>query len=69
MAQHLQPELNKTQKGTGVMLKRFISDTSGATSIEYAMIAAFLSVAIVPLIAIIALRLVNNYESVSNILP
>lgn len=51
------------------MLKRFISDTSGATSIEYAMIAAFLSVAIVPLIAIIAIRLVNNYESVSNILP
>ncbi len=50
------------------MLKRFLIDTSGATAIEYAMIAAFISVAIVPLIGVIAVRLVDNYESVNNVL-
>lgn len=49
------------------MIAKFLADERGATAIEYAMIAAFLSVAIVPVVAILAVKLVNNYELVAAI--
>lgn len=49
------------------MFAKFLADERGATAIEYAMIAAFLSVAVVPVIGIIAVNLVNNYETVAAI--
>ncbi|MGI9483108.1 MAG: Flp family type IVb pilin [Hyphomicrobiales bacterium] len=50
------------------MLKRFFTNESGATGIEYALIAAFLSVAISPVIATLGPKLFLTYDSVAKVM-
>jgi len=49
-----------------VLIRRFFSETSGATAIEYAMIAALVSVAIVAGARAIGVSLSNGFVAVSN---
>lgn len=50
------------------MLRRFFNDPSGATSIEYAIIASLLSIAIVVAVAALGSSLKARYDSVSEVL-
>ena len=45
---------------------QFLSDDNGATSIEYALIAAFISLAIISGATAVGLDLVNIFGNVSN---
>jgi pilus assembly protein Flp/PilA len=47
-------------------LKRFMSDQSGATAIEYAIIAAGISVAIAAAVTSLGSQVQNKYTDVSN---
>ena len=46
------------------MLSRFFKDESGATAIEYGLIAAGISVAIVAVVTTVGTELVNTFEDV-----
>lgn len=48
--------------------KRFVKNDSGATSIEYALIAAFLSLAVITGAQAIGLDLANIFDNVSGTL-
>jgi pilus assembly protein Flp/PilA len=48
------------------LIRRFFSDTRGATAIEYAMIAALVSVAIVAGARAIGVSITNRFVAVSN---
>ncbi len=50
------------------MFRKFLADEYGAAAIDYALISAFLSVAIVPVIAILGVALVGKYESVAAVM-
>jgi pilus assembly protein Flp/PilA len=50
------------------MLRRFFHDAGGATSIEYAIIASLLSIAIVVAVAALGSSLKVRYDSVSDAL-
>ncbi len=45
---------------------RFLRDTSGATAIEYGLIAAGISVAIITVVNTLGQQLVNTFTSVDN---
>ncbi len=45
---------------------RFLRDTSGATAIEYGLIAAGISVAIITVVNTLGGQLVNTFTSVDN---
>jgi pilus assembly protein Flp/PilA len=47
-------------------LSRFVKDESGATAIEYGLIAACISVAIIAVVQGIGTKLFNTFTSVSN---
>ncbi len=47
-------------------LFRFMSDTSGATAIEYGLIAAGISVAIIGVVNTLGKQLVNTFTTVSD---
>ena len=47
-------------------LQRFLHDESGATAIEYGLIAASISVAIVSVVANIGGQLENTFPKISN---
>ena len=49
----------------GSLIKRFVSDRSGATAIEYAMVAGFISMAIVAAISAIGTKLNTKYSAAS----
>ena len=50
-------------------MKRFAKDESGATAIEYGMIAALIAVAIITVIGVIGTRLNLAFSKVSAGLP
>ena len=47
------------------MFKRFLSDENGATAIEYGLIAAGISVAIIAVVNTLGSQLVNTFSTVS----
>ena len=49
-------------------LKRFIADESGATAIEYGLIAAGISVAIITILKGVGTKLTSTFTSVKNAL-
>jgi pilus assembly protein Flp/PilA len=49
-------------------LKRFVKDDSGATAIEYGLIAAGISVAIIAVVQGLGAKLNTTFTSVSNAL-
>ena len=49
-------------------IKRFLADQSGATAIEYGLIAAGISVAIITVVTTVGGNLVNTFTSVANAL-
>jgi len=50
------------------MMKRFLRDESGATAIEYGLIAAGISVAIIAVIQGVGSKLNTSFSNVSNAL-
>jgi pilus assembly protein Flp/PilA len=48
------------------LISRFVRDESGATAIEYGLIAALISVAIITALGLIGTNLTNTFTSVSN---
>ena len=50
------------------MLARFVKDESGATAIEYGLIAAGISVAIIAVVGGLGSKLNTTFESVKNAL-
>jgi pilus assembly protein Flp/PilA len=48
------------------LVKRFLSDDSGATAIEYGLIAAGISIAIIAVVNTIASNLNTTFTSVSS---
>ena len=50
------------------LLKRFVNDESGATAIEYGLIAAGISVAIIAVVQGLGSKLVTTFTSVQNAL-
>jgi pilus assembly protein Flp/PilA len=49
-------------------LSRFVRDESGATAIEYGLIAALISVVIITSLKVVGASLTNTFLSVSNAL-
>jgi pilus assembly protein Flp/PilA len=47
------------------LIKRFLTDTSGATAIEYGLIAAGISVAIIAVVNALGTQLKTTFSSVS----
>jgi pilus assembly protein Flp/PilA len=52
----------------GVLLKRFFNDQSGATAIEYGLIAAGISVAIIAVVQGLGTKLNTTFTSVQTAL-
>lgn len=50
-------------------LQRFRDDVSGATAIEYALIAALISVALVAGLGPVTTGLTNAFQTVANAMP
>ena len=48
------------------MLKKFLRDESGATAIEYGLIAAGIAVAIIAVVQGVGTKLKSTFEKVSN---
>jgi pilus assembly protein Flp/PilA len=48
------------------LISRFVKDESGATAIEYALIAAGISITIVAIVQAIGGKLVTTFTSVEN---
>ena len=51
-----------------VTLKKFVSDESGATAIEYGLIAAGIAVAIITVVNGLGTKLTSTFTSVQNAL-
>ena len=49
-------------------LKQFAQDDSGATAIEYALIAASISIAIVAIVGLVGTALVSTFTTVEQVL-
>ena len=49
-------------------IRTFLEDKSGATAIEYGLIAAGIAVAIIPVIAGVGTHLKNTFSSISSAL-
>jgi pilus assembly protein Flp/PilA len=50
------------------LVKRFVKDESGATAIEYGLIAAGISVAIITVVNTLGSKLTTTFTSVANAL-
>ena len=48
------------------LLKRFLSDTSGATAIEYGLIAGLISVVIISAVTNVGKNAKNKFQAVAN---
>ena len=51
------------------IISRFLKDESGATAIEYGLIAAGISIAIVGIVQGVGSKLVNTFEKIETALP
>jgi pilus assembly protein Flp/PilA len=51
------------------LVSRFVKDESGATAIEYGLIAAGISVAIIAVVQGLGTKLFNAFNSISTKLP
>ena len=51
------------------MMTRFVSEESGATAIEYGLIAALIAVAIIAAVTALGTGLQNTFNSVTSQLP
>lgn len=49
-----------------LLMQRFVNDESGATAIEYALIAGGISIAIVAAVGALGTKLNTTFESVKN---
>jgi pilus assembly protein Flp/PilA len=47
-------------------LRRFLSDETGATAIEYGLIAALVSVAIITIVTTLGTNLVTTFQTISD---
>ncbi len=54
--------------GVGKLMQKFVQDESGATAIEYGLIAAGISVAIIVAVQTLGTNLNTTFTSVSNAL-
>jgi pilus assembly protein Flp/PilA len=50
-------------------VKEFVSDESGATAIEYGLIAALVAVVLVTALGLMGNKLANTFNTVTNDLP
>jgi pilus assembly protein Flp/PilA len=50
------------------LLARFLSDQTGATSIEYSMIAVCIAVAVITTVRSLGVTVTDSYVSVANLL-
>lgn len=50
------------------MFKRFLSDTAGATAIEYALIASLIAVAVISAVQMVGTRINTVFGEVGNAL-
>lgn len=48
------------------MISRFLRDESGATAIEYGLIAAGIAVAIITVVQLLGTNLTNTFQSVAD---
>ena len=48
-----------------MLLKRFITDESGATAIEYGLIAALIAVVIISAVTVVGTKLSSTFTNVS----
>jgi pilus assembly protein Flp/PilA len=62
-------EINRGTKVMKSLLSRFKKNESGATAIEYGLIAAMIAVAIIGAVSLVGDRLTNTFTSISNQLP
>ena len=51
------------------MIRKFVKDDSGATAIEYGLIAALVSVAIIAMLTTLGTELGNTFTNVATELP
>jgi pilus assembly protein Flp/PilA len=60
-----------TEKGLQLtkLLKKFVADESGATAIEYGLIAALIALALVSALSLLGPKIGNTFNSVGNNMP
>lgn len=51
------------------LVKKFANDESGATAIEYGLIAALISVAIITIVGVLGNQLQATFQEISDKLP
>jgi pilus assembly protein Flp/PilA len=56
----------KQEHSMGSLVKQFVRSESGATAIEYGLIAAGISVAIIAVVNALGTQLVNTFTTVSS---
>lgn len=69
---HGRPQRTLLEQGSGVvssLLKQFQDDVSGATAIEYALIAGLLSISIITAATTVGQRLVDIFTAVNDGFP
>jgi len=68
--QYVESTMDEGRKGTRmkVMIRKFIGDESGATAIEYGLIAAGISVAIIAVVQSLGTALNTTFTSVATAL-
>ena len=52
-----------------VMFSRFVRDDSGATAIEYGLIAGLIAVVLVTAVTTVGTKLTNTFNKIGNTLP
>jgi pilus assembly protein Flp/PilA len=52
-----------------VMFSRFVRDDSGATAIEYGLIAGLIAVVLVTAVTTVGTKLTNTFNKIGNALP
>ena len=57
--------MSPPEEEMGSLIKRFLADRSGATAIEYAMVAGIISMAIVAAVSAIGTKLNTKYSAAS----
>ena len=51
------------------LMRKFLNDESGATAIEYGLIAALISVVIIGAVTTIGTKLLSTFNAIGNALP
>ena len=68
MGQIKQPRVDPKEHKMKTLVSRFVKDESGATAIEYGLIAAGISVAIIAVVQGLGSKLTTTFTSVQNAL-